>query len=119
MKIKQTIMLVLEGFVFCVLVVALIILVQKYLIPDGASDIKTIQKQFKAYSTSVGHYHKINSEYSDLCSAIGLPDDVACAASMDGYRIEQKLSLGTFYCIDGSGFSGEVEQSSKNRMLCR
>jgi hypothetical protein len=79
---------------------------------------RVLVAKYEQYQTSATVHYGRYLSFDDVCTDIGLPDNVTCISDEDEYAIFERLIIGGFYCIDSTGFKGEVATIS-TQIRCR
>jgi hypothetical protein len=85
---------------------------------DNDARDPTLTTKFQQYNASAQLHFRRYRTYEDVCDQIALPESVSCMADEDEYAIYQRLIQKGFYCIDSTGFVGEVPTIS-TRIRCQ
>lgn len=84
---------------------------------DVAVDAKR-QAEILQLSTRAGTYFARLQYYQGVCSAIGADATHRCHESDTAYAVETRLTDGSYYCADSTGFRGAVLGSKGDATLC-
>lgn len=57
--------------------------------------------------------------YAGTCREVGVPETYSCRDSDDGILILGRISSGTYYCGDSTGFVGVVDIAPRTGVSCR
>jgi prepilin-type N-terminal cleavage/methylation domain-containing protein len=84
---------------------------------DGANDASAKTSINNIRNAAEIFYSENTFSYAGLCATVTNLTDAAgtqtgntaaCAAAVDGYGVEIELRSGDFFCVDSTGFSGEI-----------
>ncbi len=64
--------------------------------------------QFLQYKSTAQVYYGRMSDFSGLCGELAVGPEVQCRDSENAYRVATKYTDDSWYCIDDTGFEGEV-----------
>lgn len=73
---------------------------------------------FTQYRASADIFWARMDEYRGVCRDLALPTDVSCSDGEGWYRLTTKTEEG-FYCLDATGFMGEVDALKSEGQTCR
>jgi prepilin-type N-terminal cleavage/methylation domain-containing protein len=84
---------------------------------DGANDASAKTSINNIRNAAEIFYSENTFSYDGLCATVTnltgaaetqTGNTAACAATVDGYGVEIELRSGDFFCVDSTGFSGEI-----------
>lgn len=121
MQVNSIIFRIIQLFIL-LLIVALIGTVVVFLlrsnpsatVKDTGYEAVTLRLQTSAFS-----YHRKLEYYSGVCSDIGVPDSHVCRESESGFLIYTRLTSGSLYCADSTGFIGMVRSITGSALQCQ
>lgn len=86
-------------------------------IDKAAVDTKRMAEIARMQGTADTYFARV--QYFDgVCDVIGADRSHVCNESEKAYAIEIRLTSGTYYCADSTGFRGEIAESKGTHTSC-
>ena len=74
---------------------------------------------FLQYKSTARVYYNRMSEFSGVCGELAVGPQVQCRDSQHAYRVATKYTDDSWYCIDATGFEGEVFAIQNEGFRCQ
>ncbi|MDA8597113.1 hypothetical protein N9L26_02110 [Candidatus Pacebacteria bacterium] len=90
---------------------------------DAGADLSptdlTRQTQMRTLQSSAETFKARLLDYRGVCSDIGIDDTIfSCTDTADAYAITTPLTNGLLYCVDSTGYTGEVAVITDDELAC-
>jgi hypothetical protein len=119
MEMKRSAFVLINLAIICLLLVGVLAVGWVFLNTNlDTSQAENVVKFSRMEAAAKVYYGRLNY-YSGVCDDIGVPASFSCTDSETAYAVESKLDSGWFYCIDSSGFNGEMPYSKGSGTACK